>query len=168
MRTAEELRYLILAIQREGNRRLAAGLRPLGVTPSQAEVLRVLSDFGPLTLVGLGELLVCESTTSPSRLVDRLASQGLVEREAASGDRRFVTLTLTADGRRVARQIVAVEDQLYEELDRLTAGRPIEPVLAVLRGLADGTSAGEALDRRRRAKAPSYFALKKSPRVDGW
>lgn len=44
MRIAEELRYLILAIQREGNRLLAAELRPLGVTPSQAEVLRVLSD----------------------------------------------------------------------------------------------------------------------------
>jgi DNA-binding MarR family transcriptional regulator len=154
MRSAEELRYLILAIQREGNRRLAAALRPLGVTPSQAEVLRVLSDFGPLTLVGLGELLVCESTTSPSRLVDRLASQGLVEREAAAGDRRFVTLTLTADGRGVARQIVAVEDQLYAELDLLTAGRPIEPVLSVLRGLADGTAAGAALDRRRGAKPP--------------
>jgi len=37
-------------IQREGNRLLAAELRPLGVTPSQAEVLRVLGDHGPLTL----------------------------------------------------------------------------------------------------------------------
>ncbi|WP_280245975.1 MarR family winged helix-turn-helix transcriptional regulator [Nocardia abscessus] len=155
MRTAEELRYLILAIQREGNRRLAAEFRPLGVTPSQAEVLRVLSDSGPLTLVGLGELLVCESTTSPSRLVDRMASQGLVQREASSSDRRFVTLTLTPEGRRVAQQIVAVENQLYEELDRLTAGRPVEQALTVLHALADGTPAGEALDRRRRAGAAS-------------
>ena len=46
MRTAEELRYLILAIQREGNRLLAADLRPLGITPSQAEVIRVLADQG--------------------------------------------------------------------------------------------------------------------------
>ncbi|MET8874419.1 MarR family transcriptional regulator [Nocardia sp. NPDC004604] len=151
MRTAEELRYLILAIQREGNRQLAAQLRPLGVTPSQAEVLRVLDDFGPLTLVGVGELLVCETTTSPSRLVDRLTGQGLVEREVSPGDRRFVSLTLTPDGRRVARQIAAVESALYEQLDQLTAGKPIEPALRVLRGLADGSSAGEALARRREA-----------------
>jgi hypothetical protein len=60
MKVAEELRYLILAIQREGNRLLAAELRPLGVTPSQAEVLRVLRDHGPLTLSALGGLLVAE------------------------------------------------------------------------------------------------------------
>ncbi|MGH3837690.1 MAG: MarR family transcriptional regulator [Pseudonocardiaceae bacterium] len=86
MRTAEELRYLILAIQREGNRVLAADLRPLGLTPSQAEVLRVLADFQPLTLTGLGELLVCEHGTNPSRLVDRLVSAGLVWRETQADD----------------------------------------------------------------------------------
>lgn len=53
-------------------RLLAADLRPLGVTPSQAEVLRVLADHQPLTLIGLGELLICETGGSPSRLVDRL------------------------------------------------------------------------------------------------
>jgi len=52
---------LVLAIQREGNRLLAAELKPLGITPSQAEVLRVLRDYGPLTLNALGGLLVCET-----------------------------------------------------------------------------------------------------------
>lgn len=89
MRVAEELRYLILAIQREGNRLLAAELRPLGVTPSQAEVLRVLSDHQPLTLNALGELLVCETGNSPSRLVDRLVAQDLVQRDTDPHDRRY-------------------------------------------------------------------------------
>src|SRR5262245_7452406 len=80
MKVVEELRYLVLAIQREGNRLLAAELRPLGITPSQAEVLRVLRDHGPLTLNALGDLLVCETGNSPSRLVDRLVAQGLVKR----------------------------------------------------------------------------------------
>src|SRR3954451_20095746 len=78
MKVDEELRYLVLAIQREGNRLLAAELRPLGITPSQAEVLRVLRDHGPLTLNALGGLLVCETGNSPSRLVDCLVAQGLV------------------------------------------------------------------------------------------
>ena len=37
MRPVEELRFLILAAQREGNRMLAQALRPLGITPAQAD-----------------------------------------------------------------------------------------------------------------------------------
>ena len=33
MDSVEELRYLVLAAQRDGNRMLAAQLRPLGLTP---------------------------------------------------------------------------------------------------------------------------------------
>ena len=88
MKVVEELRYLVLAIQREGNRLLAAELRPLGITPSQAEVLRVLRDHGPMTLNALGGLLVCETGNSPSRLVDRLVAQGLVKRGIDKVDRR--------------------------------------------------------------------------------
>ena len=68
MTPIEQLRYLLLAAQREGNRFLADALEPLGLTPSQAEALRVLQDWQPLALVELGGLLVCEQG-SPSRLV---------------------------------------------------------------------------------------------------
>src|SRR5689334_9636120 len=56
-----ELRYLILAAQREGSRRLAAALRELDLTPAQAEVLDVLTGREPITLAALGRLLVCEA-----------------------------------------------------------------------------------------------------------
>ena len=72
MRRAELLRYLVLAAQREGNLRLARELRGPTLTSSQAELLRVLADREPLTPTGLGELLICESGTNPSRLADRL------------------------------------------------------------------------------------------------
>jgi len=149
MEPAEELRYLILAIQREGNRVLAAELKPLGVTPSQAEVLRVLRDHGPLTLSGLGELLVCETGSSPSRLVDRLVTQGLVQRRAGADDRRFVTLALTPEGRRLARRVVTAERRLHDVLDRLTADRPVDAALEVLRGVAEAFPAGRAVALRR-------------------
>jgi MarR family transcriptional regulator, organic hydroperoxide resistance regulator len=149
MGPAEELRYLILAIQREGNRLFAAELRPLGVTPSQAEVLRVLRDHQPLTLNGLGELLVCETTASPSRLVDRLVAQGLVQREVDPDDRRFVTLVLTTDGRRMARRVATAEDRLHARLEELSAGQPIDATLRLLRNVADAFPAGQALARRR-------------------
>ena len=148
MRPAEELRYLILAIQREGNRRLAADLRPLGVTPSQAEVLRVLADHQPLTLLGLGELLVCETGGSPSRLVDRLVTAGLIQRKTNPADRRQVTLTLTRDGEGVAGRIAAVERDLYQLIDEGTTDTPVDDAIVVLRRLAGIFPAGQAVARR--------------------
>ncbi|MEV1131255.1 MarR family transcriptional regulator [Agromyces sp. NPDC049794] len=148
MRHAEELRYLILAIQRDGNRLLANELRPLDLTPSQAEVIRVLADRQPLTLVGLGELLVCETGTNPSRLVDRLVGAGLVSREPDPHDRRHVALTLTDRGTAAAARIAEAESRLYETIDDLTDGTPVPETLATLRALASRFPAGQALARR--------------------
>ncbi|GAA3169457.1 MULTISPECIES: MarR family winged helix-turn-helix transcriptional regulator [Nonomuraea] len=148
MRPAEELRYLILAIQREGNRLLATDLRPLGVTPSQAEVIRVLADHQPLTLLGLGQLLVCETGGSPSRLVDRLVLAGLIGRETDPADRRQVTLVLTEEGERLAAEIAGVEQRLYQTIDELIEGAPVQETLALLRTFADAFPAGQAVARR--------------------
>ncbi|HEY9390040.1 MAG TPA: MarR family transcriptional regulator [Mycobacteriales bacterium] len=153
MRAAEELRYLILAIQREGNRLLAADLRPLGLTPSQAEVLRVLADRQALTLSGLGELLVCEAGHNPSRLVDRLVTAGLVDRQADRNDRRHVRLSLTDEGARLAERVAVVEERLYRTIDDLTAGQPVDATLALLRAFADSFPAGQALALRRDPRA---------------
>ncbi|MFI2345621.1 hypothetical protein ACH492_00880 [Streptomyces sp. NPDC019443] len=40
----------------------------MAVTPAQAEVLRLLAERQPLSMSGLGALLVCESGNNPSRL----------------------------------------------------------------------------------------------------
>lgn len=149
MTPAEELRYLILAIQREGNRAFAADLRSLDLTPSQAETLRVLADYQPLTLTGLGELLVCETGDNPSRLVDRLVKAGMIDRQADPSDRRHVTLTLTPLGRRLARKVATVEERLHHTIETLIAGQPIEQTITLLRAFADAFPAGQALARRR-------------------
>jgi DNA-binding MarR family transcriptional regulator len=148
VRPAEELRYAILALQREGNRALAAGLKPLGVTPAQAEVLRVLEDYAPLTLAGLGELLLCETGTGPSRLVDRLVTQGFVLRTTDISDRRSVTLTLSAEGRGVVAGVAQVQEALYAAMDEATTGAPVDDTLAVLRALLAPLPSGAVLDRR--------------------
>lgn len=152
MKVAEELRYLILAIQREGNRLLAAELRPLGVTPSQAEVLRVLRDHGPLTLSALGGLLVCETGNSPSRLVDRLVAQDLVQRDTDPDDRRYLALSLTTEGKALSKRIVAAEEVLHDTIDQLVSGQPVNQTITTLRAVAGAFPAGEALARRRAAE----------------
>jgi MarR family transcriptional regulator, organic hydroperoxide resistance regulator len=143
----EELRYLILAVQREGNRLLADALRPLHLTPSQAEVLRVLQDHEPLSLIALGDLLVCE-TGSPSRLVQGLVEAGLIERIPSATDKRMVTLTLTGVGKEMAAKVAAIESQFYEALTGIVNGAPPPEMLGLLWRFVEGKPAGMALAHR--------------------
>ena len=148
MRQAELLRFLVLAAQREGNRRLTHELREVGLTPAQAEVLRILADHAPLTLTGIGELLVCESGTNPSRLVDRLVGAGLVERTIAAHDRRQLTLALSDTGRAAEAAVREVEGRLYADLDAASVDVDMRLVTEALRRLSAGGPAGIALERR--------------------
>jgi DNA-binding MarR family transcriptional regulator len=147
MQPIEELRYLILAAQREGNRLFADALRPLHLTPSQAEVLRVLQDHEPLSLIALGDLLVCE-TGSPSRLVQGLVENGLVERIPSSTDKRMVTLTLTNRGRAVAAKVSDLESQFYAVNAGVVKDAPLSEILEVLWRFVAGKPAGMALAHR--------------------
>jgi DNA-binding MarR family transcriptional regulator len=147
MRTAEELRYLVLAADMEGKRLLAQQLRPLGLTPAQAEVLRVLADHAPLSLSGLGSLLVCESGSSPSRLVDRIVARGLVDRRPGATDGRAIELTLTPEGAQLSGEVAAIEEAMYATLDGI-AGPDIGVTLDLLRAFIDGSPSGDALARR--------------------
>jgi DNA-binding MarR family transcriptional regulator len=148
VRKAEHLRFAILAAQREGNRLLIQALKPHGITPSQAEVLRLLQQHGALSLNGLGQLLVCESGTNPSRLVDRTVAAGLVERRTDADDRRYLHLSLTPEGRRLAAEVAGIEEDLYSFLDAASEGVETDAVLAFLHNIIDPLPAGEALNKR--------------------
>lgn len=147
MEPVEELRYLMLAVQREGNRTLTEALRPLNLTPSQAEVLRVLQDFQPLSLIALGDLLICE-TGSPSRLVNGMVEAGLIERVPFTKNRRMVTLTLTEKGQERAERVRVVEQMMYRMITELLGGVSLPDIQTLLWRFIEGQPAGEALARR--------------------
>ena len=153
MNPAEELRFLVLAAQREGNRILLDLLRPLGVSPSQAEVIRVLADHGPLSLVDLGVLLVCE-TGSPSRLVDGLVAATLLERMPAVDDRRRVILSLTDAGRKKESSIRAVEATLHGFIEQTLSPAEITSINTTLHKFVSGRPAGIAVVKRSAASGP--------------
>ena len=148
MRQAERIRYLALAVQREGNRRLTADLMPLGLTTAQSEVLRILGDHAPMTLTALGRMLVCESGTNPSRLVDKLVDAGLVQRVTSDVDRRRVTLTLTDEGADKERAVQEVENRTYAVLESTFAAIDVDGLIAYLELLVSGQPAGLALAER--------------------
>ena len=149
MERAEEIRYLFLAVQREGNRFFAEALNKLALTPSQAEVLRVLQDYQPLSLLGLGDLLVCE-TGSPSRLVNGLVEAGLIERTTSPTDRRMVTLTLTEKGHEMATRVQAIEAEMDRQIYSILEGAnsSVPEMMGLLWKFIAGRPAGEALARR--------------------
>lgn len=147
MDKAEELRYLILAVQRDGNRLLTDALAPLGLTPSQAEVLQVLEQFEPLTLLEIGERLVCE-TGSPSRLISSMVDKGLVQKSVFERDRRASQITLTDKARALLPALNDIEAAFnrrpYEFLDDATMALAVR----LLWKFAEQTDGGQALRRR--------------------
>jgi DNA-binding MarR family transcriptional regulator len=147
MMPEEELRFLILGAQREGNRVLTSLLAPHGVTPSQAEVLRCLADAGSLSLNVLGQRLVCE-TGSPSRLVSSLVDRGWVHRHENPDDRRQVSLVLTDEGRRLEEKVRNVERQLHGWIGNRLDPSTIAMLSKGLRQLLEGSTAGNAVRER--------------------
>ncbi len=144
----ERIRYLLLAVQREGNRQLAAGLAPLELTPSQAEVLHLLAEYGPLTLTGLGELLVCESGTNPSRLVARLIDAGLVQKQSVANDARQISLSLTVQGHARQEGARQIEKHLHDRMRTALYGVDLGALASALTGLVRDTPVGDAIARR--------------------
>jgi DNA-binding MarR family transcriptional regulator len=143
-----ELGLLIKAGQRDFERRANEAMRPLGLTGAQADALTVIRQAGPLSLKELGELLIAEAG-HPSRLVDRLVEAGLVAREAATDDRRRIVLSLTAEGRRAERHVERARNEVLRAGHALIGERDLEPVLGLLRDLAQFSPFGQLVNRRR-------------------
>lgn len=95
---------------------------------------------------------VCETGNSPSRLVDRLVSQALVQRDTDPDGRRYLALSLTAEGKALSKRIVVAEDALHDAIDQLVAGQPVDETITTLRAVANAFSAGQALARLRAAQ----------------
>jgi MarR family transcriptional regulator, organic hydroperoxide resistance regulator len=147
MDKAEELRYLFLAVQREGNRALTDALASLDLTPAQAEVLQVLEQYESLTLVEVGERLVCENG-SPSRLVNSMVDKGLVQKTTSETDRRASKLTLSGRAHDLIPALNAIEQQFNQSLDFLDPAT-MDQALGLLWLLAENTTSGQALKRRK-------------------
>ncbi|HYU61458.1 MAG TPA: MarR family transcriptional regulator [Solirubrobacterales bacterium] len=148
MDRSEELRYLILAAQREGNRALSVALRPYGLTTAQAEAVDVLRKARrPLTVKEIGERLIYEHG-SPSRLMRTLVEKGLVERLAAKDDRRLTMLRLNARGRAAAGRMTEAKRQIDEAIAPILEQHDVDATLALLRSLIGDLPAGRALARR--------------------
>lgn len=107
--TEEEVRALdayikLLRAAESTTSRLSRHMAACGLTVSQFGALEALLHLGPLCQCDLGKKLL-KSSGNITMVVDNLEKRGLVERRREGEDRRFVTVHLTEEGRRMISEI---------------------------------------------------------------
>lgn len=100
-------------------------LEPMGLTHPQYLVMLALWQHAPLSLRDLSVLLDLDAGTL-SRLVRRLEVAGLVQRSRSTKDERLLAVDLTARGRDLRAQALAIPGQV---VDRLGVG--LEDLMAL-------------------------------------
>ena len=77
----------------------------LGLSPVQCHVLHLIEPGKPLPMSRLARALSCDAS-NVTGLVDRLETQGLVERQPSAADRRVKVLVLTPSGSRLRTELL--------------------------------------------------------------
>ena len=95
---------------------VAAMLKPMGLSPTQYNVLRILRGAEPngLACREIAERMI---TRDPdiTRLLDRLEDRGLAARSRAQKDRRVITTRITEKGLRLLKELDGPVDALHTE-----------------------------------------------------
>src|SRR5215472_7790313 len=153
--------FLLAQVGAHAASRFAQGLRPIGLSPAHAGILRILDAAPAITQQALAGAL----GSPPSRLVglvDDLEAKGLVERQANESDRRRYALCLTAKGKSLLHTIGSLAREHQDTLLAALSQDERQQLTALLlriaehqglrKGVHPGYSAmGKDKDRRDRA-----------------
>lgn len=94
--------------------------RRADLTGPQLTVLKLLEQFGDLSLSGLSERIRAQNSTVTG-IIDRMEREALVVRERSKEDRRVVYIRLTDKGRELARGIPVEPMEIFRSaLESLT------------------------------------------------
>jgi DNA-binding MarR family transcriptional regulator len=105
----------------------ASRLKPLGISPEQFNVLRILrgSHPKPLMLVDITCRMIDKSSNA-TRLVEKLRQKGLVKREICEHNRRQVDISITDKGLGILKQIDAESESWLGTLKGVAKGEAQE------------------------------------------
>ena len=99
---------------------MAAIASEVGLSPPQVMALRALDPKHPSPMSELAGALRCDNS-NVTGIVDRLEDRGLVQRQAASHDRRVKMLVVTKEGARVRDRLNVLFEAAPEPLANLSA-----------------------------------------------
>lgn len=108
------------------------------ITVPQFRLLVVLDSRGPLKLTGLAEHLGVNPSTA-TRMVDRLVTTGLINREANPASRRETVVSLTDTGTAVVR---SVTEHRRDLITAIVSRMPDNARHGLVRALTSFTEAG--------------------------
>jgi DNA-binding MarR family transcriptional regulator len=98
------LLYLLALASHQASGEFHAQLKGLGVPVATWRVLGALADVEGETVSALARHVLLNQPTL-TKMLDRLAGQGLVERTASAGDRRKVLVRITERGRAMVAEL---------------------------------------------------------------
>jgi MarR family transcriptional regulator, organic hydroperoxide resistance regulator len=133
---AEEAFASILKTADVLRRRMARIVEPLGITPQQYNVLRILRGAHPESLptLEIRERMI-EEAPGITRLVDRLERRGLIDRERPEEDRRRVDCWITAAGLSLLEELDEEMNAADEATTAGLSGREVEALLRFLESI---------------------------------
>jgi DNA-binding MarR family transcriptional regulator len=108
------------------------------ITIPQFRTLVILSNRGPINLATLAGLLGVKPSAA-GRMVDRLVSAGLIDRQPHPNSRRELLAALTPRGRKVVRQVTS---HRRAEIARIVEKMPPSERHGLVRALTAFTTAG--------------------------
>lgn len=124
--------YLLAKLNTQIRELMRFALRPHGLKLVEWRVLQCLLHHPQgHTVADLAELAVVERTAT-SRLIDKMAGRGLVQKQAQEDDRRFMRITITEAGRTA---YLAADEAAQAARQRLFGGLSNEDVTELLRML---------------------------------
>jgi DNA-binding MarR family transcriptional regulator len=132
---AEELAELLGHTMRRLRLGTRTALAPLGLSGSQARVVRLLAD-GPLRMAAIAERLGVVPRTATD-MVDSVDLTGLVVRRMDPADRRSVLVELTASGRLLVEQLDAARLHTARQVFDVLDAAERDALLNLLRALCD-------------------------------
>ena len=126
------------------NRQFVAAMRSGRVSVSFWRILSWLSELGTLTVGEIAAHSQIERTVL-SRLLERMADDGLITRVPRRGDRRISETRITAKGRQVVRTLRPQRQSVYSRATDGIAPRHLEFVCAIIIRMIDNLGGHKTL-----------------------
>jgi DNA-binding MarR family transcriptional regulator len=114
-------------------RGIARQLEPWGLSTAQYNALRIIRGAGTagIATLAIRERMIEEGTTI-TRIVEKLATAGLIRRERQGGDRRLVICVATAAGKRLLDDADPVVDRADETAMEALSAKQVAELIALL------------------------------------
>jgi homoprotocatechuate degradation regulator HpaR len=131
---SRSLPMLLLWVREQLMRRFREAMRIHGLSDQQWRIIRALTETEQLEIVELGARC-CLHPASLSRILPKLAADGIVSRRPNAEDQRRVIVSLTPRGWRLYQSAIPTSQRIYDEVARDVGPERLEHAYEVLEEL---------------------------------